>query len=171
MLELDAGCQLRYDLKEGMTFLQRLSLADITQFSGSPQTIFQDKSLLKNCSEVLRTIREYLKLCYTEVKSSAIAKMCIGVEAAIFKEKLQKSEIDLADLFLALIGRKASVLCLFHNVKVTSRDRPIGCSFCFLQIIWVEKAPERISAISAETRKNRRGQFLPKVASSAEICI
>ena len=50
------------------------------------------------------------------------------------------------------------------------RDRPKGHSFCFLQIIWVEKAPEWISAISAKPESTegdnlcQKWQFLQKFA-------
>ena len=39
---------------------------------------------------------------------------------------------------------------------IECRDRPNGRSFGFLQKIRLEKAPERVSVISAETRNNRK---------------
>ena len=109
MLELDAGCQLRYDLKEGMKFLQRLSLTVTTEPSGSQQIVLRDQSLQEQCSEVLKRIRGYLDFCYNEVKGTGMAEWCVGDEILVFREKLLKSERDLADLSLALIGKKASV--------------------------------------------------------------
>ena len=118
MLELDAGCQLHYDLNEGMKFLQRLSLSFMTESSGSPQSLMQDQSLEEQCSEVLKRIREYLKFCYDTVISAAMVESCVGDEILVFKEKLLKSEMALVDLSLALVGKKASVCCFILKVAV-----------------------------------------------------
>ena len=121
MLELDVGCQLRYDLKKGMQFLQRLSQSVMTDSSSSLQSIFQDQSLEEQCSELLKRIRGFLEFCYNEVITTAMAEWCVGDEILVFKEKLLKSEIVLIDLSLALVGNKVSVNCfpltMYRGVK------------------------------------------------------
>ena len=134
MLELDAGCQLRYDLKEGMKFLQRLSLTVMTEPSGSQQIIMQDQSLQEQCSEMLKRIRGYLEFCY-HVKTTDIAEWCVGDEILVFREKLLKSEIDLADLSLALIGKKASVKYSSDHVQASN----VGLLVCDISYLGSNK--------------------------------
>ena len=134
MLELDAGCQLRYDLKEGMKFLQRLSLTVMTEPSGSQQIIMQDQSLQEQCSEMLKRIRGYLEFCY-HVKTTDISEWCVGDEILVFREKLLKSEIDLADLSLALIGKKESVKYSSDHVQASN----VGLLVCDISYLGSNK--------------------------------
>ena len=83
----------------------------MTESSGSLKSILQDQSLENQCSEVLKRIRGYLKFCYEQVITTEMAEWCVGEEILVFKEKLLNSERVLADLTLALGGKKASVYC------------------------------------------------------------
>ena len=104
----------------------------MTESSGSLKSALQDQSLENQCSEVLKRIRGYLKFCYEQVITTEMAEWCVGEEILVFKEKLLNSERVLADLTLALVGKKASVYRVFFPLcrkvwKMTFWKVPSAC--------------------------------------------